>query len=157
MKLSTRARYGTRALLDLARQQGNEPVQLKDIADRQNISLQYLEHIIAPLIGAGIVRSTRGARGGLQLTRHPEELKISEVVQLLEGAMTPVDCIDNPESCARSDICVTREVWSKMKKAIDEALNSINLQDLIERQNKKVQAANLEEVKSSGHNRTAKL
>jgi Rrf2 family cysteine metabolism transcriptional repressor len=157
LKLSTRARYGTRALLDLARQQGNKPVQLKDIAGRQNISIHYLEHIIAPLIGAGIVRSTRGAHGGLQLTRHPEELKLSEVVQLLEGAMTPVGCIGNPESCVQSDICATREVWSKMKKAIDKTLNSITLQDLIERQNEKVQAAGQEEVKSIGHNRTAKL
>jgi Rrf2 family cysteine metabolism transcriptional repressor len=130
---------------------------LKDIAARQNISLLYLEHIIAPLVGAGIVRSTRGAHGGLQLTRHPEELKLSEVVQLLEGTMMPVDCIGNPESCAQSDICVTREVWSKMKKAIDETLNSVNLQDLIERQNKKVPAVNLGEVKSGGHNRTAEL
>lgn len=157
MKLSTRARYGTRVLLDLAQYQGNKPVQLKDIAGRQNISLHYLEHIIGPLIGAGIVQSTRGARGGLQLTKHPEDLKLSEVVQLLEGTMTPVDCIGNPESCTRSDICVTREVWSKMKKAIDDTLNSITLQELIERQNEKIQVVNLEEVKSHGHSRTAKL
>ena len=140
MKLSTRARYGTRALLDLAQHQGDEPVQLKDIASRQNISLHYLEHIIAPLVGAGIVRSTRGARGGLQLIRHPEELKLSEVVQLLEGAITPVDCVSNPESCSRSDLCVTREVWSELKKAMDETLNSITLQDLVERQKKKEQS-----------------
>ena len=135
VKLSTRARYGTRALLDLAQHHGNEPVQLKDIAKRQSISLHYLEHIITPLVGAGIVRSARGARGGLQLISHPRELKLSEVVQLLEGAMTPVDCISNPESCPRSDLCVTREVWSEMKKAIDETLDSITLQDLMERQN----------------------
>ena len=136
MKLSTRARYGTRALLDLARYQGKEPVQLKDIASRQNISLNYLEHIISPLVGAGIVRSTRGARGGLQLIRPPMELKLSEVVQLLEGATAPVDCIRNPESCSRSDLCVTREVWSEMKNAIDTTLNSITLKDLVERQKK---------------------
>ena len=136
MKLSTRTRYGTRALLDLARQQSHEPVQLKDIASRQNISLHYLEHIITPLVGAGIIRSTRGARGGIQLTRHPEEVKLSEVVQLLEGTIMPVDCISTPESCDRSDTCVTREVWSEMKNAIDEKLNSITLQDLVERQKK---------------------
>jgi len=140
VKLSTRARYGTKALLDLARHQGNKPVQLKDIANRQNIPLHYLEHIIAPLVGAGIVRSIRGARGGLQLIRHPRELKLSEVVQLLEGAVTPVECVSNPESCPRSDLCVTREVWSEMKKAIDETLNSITLQDLVERQKKAEQS-----------------
>ena len=140
MKLSTRARYGTRALLDLAQHQGNELVQLKDIASRQDISLHYLEHIITPLVGAEIVRSTRGARGGLQLIRRPQELKLSEVVQLLEGAITPVDCVSNPESCPRSDLCVTREVWGEMKKVLDKTLASITLQDLIERQKKKEQS-----------------
>lgn len=136
MKLSTRARYGTRALLDIARHQGKKPVQLKDIASRQNISLHYLEHIITPLVSAGIVRSTRGARGGLQLIRQPGELKLSEVVKLLEGTITPVECVSNPKSCSRSDLCVTRQVWSEMKKAIDETLNSITLQDMLERQKK---------------------
>ena len=136
MKLSTRARYGTRALLDLARHQGNEPVQLKDIASRQDISLHYLEHIIAPLVGAGIVRSTRGAHGGMQLVRHPREIKLSEVVRLLEGDTTPVECVSNPEGCPRADSCVTREVWSEVKKAMDNTLNSITLQDLVERQKK---------------------
>ena len=141
MKLSTRTRYGTRALLDLARHQGDKLVQLKDIARRQNISLHYLEHIIAPLVGAGIVRSMRGARGGLQLTRHPGEIKISEVVQLLEGAITPVDCVIDPESCTRSGLCVTREVWGEMKKAIDNTLKAITLQDLVERERGKEQSA----------------
>ena len=140
MKLSTRTRYGTRALLDLARHQGDKLVQLKDIARRQNISLHYLEHIIAPLVGAGIVRSTRGARGGLQLTRRPGEIKLSEVVQLLEGAITPVDCVIDPGSCTRSGFCVTREVWGEMKKAIDTTLNSITLEDLVEREKGKEQS-----------------
>ena len=76
MKLSTRARYGTRALLDLARHDGEKPVQLKEIAGRQDISLHYLEHIIAPLVGAGIIRSIRGVRGGLRLTRQPKDVKL---------------------------------------------------------------------------------
>jgi len=140
LKLSTRTRYGTRALLDLARHQGDKLVQLKDIARRQNISLHYLEHIIAPLVGAGIVRSTRGARGGLQLTRRPGEIKLSEVVRLLEGAITPVDCVIDPESCTRSGFCVTREVWGEMKKAIDNTLKAITLQDLVEREKVKERA-----------------
>ena len=143
MKLSTRTRYGTRALLDLAHHQGDKLVQLKDIARRQNISLHYLEHIIAPLVGAGIVRSTRGARGGLQLTRRPGEIKLSEVVQLLEGTITPVDCVIDPESCTRSDFCVTREVWGEMKKAIDNTLKAITLQDLVEREKRKEQSVGM--------------
>lgn len=137
MKLSTRARYGTRALLDLARHAGEKPVQLKEIAGRQNISLHYLEHIITPLVGAGIIRSIRGARGGLKLTRHPKDVKLSEVIQLLEGAIAPVDCIGNPESCERADLCATRDVWCEMKKAIDVTLDSVTLQDLMEKQKRK--------------------
>lgn len=137
MKLSTRTRYGTRALLDLARHRGDKPVQLKDIAQRQNISLHYLEHIITPLVGAGIIRSIRGARGGLQISKRPEQVKLSDVVALLEGTMAPVDCVIDPESCRRSDSCVTRDVWSEVKNAIDKTLNSITLQDLIEREEEK--------------------
>ena len=137
MKLSTRARYGTRALLDLTRHAGEKPVQLKEIAGRQNISLHYLEHIITPLVGAGIIRSIRGARGGLKLTRHPKDVKLSEVIQLLEGTIAPVDCIGNPESCDRADLCVTRDVWCEMKKAIDATLDSVTLQDLVEKQKRK--------------------
>jgi Rrf2 family cysteine metabolism transcriptional repressor len=137
LKLSTRARYGTRALLDLARHEGEKPVQLKEIAGRQNISLHYLEHIIAPLVGAGIVKSTRGARGGLQLIRQAKDIKLGEIIQLLEGGVTPVDCIGDPASCARADLCVTRDIWCEMKKAIDATLNSVTLQDLVEKQERK--------------------
>ena len=146
MKLSTRARYGTRALLDLARHQDNNPVQLKDIAERQNISLHYLEHIIAPLVGSGIVKSTRGIRGGLMLTRQPAEIKLNEIVRLLEGAIEPVDCIANPESCERSDFCATREVWCEVKQAIDEKLGSITLQDLLEREKRKRRKSSLKDT-----------
>ncbi|MBN1176282.1 MAG: Rrf2 family transcriptional regulator [Dehalococcoidales bacterium] len=137
MKLSTRARYGTRALLDLARHEGERPVQLKEIAGRQDISLHYLEHIIAPLVGAGIVKSIRGARGGLQLIRHPEDVKLGEVIQLLEGAITPVDCIGDPASCERADLCVTRDIWCDVKKAIDATLDAVTLQDLVDKQKRK--------------------
>ena len=139
MKLSTRARYGTRALLDLALHWSNEPIQLKDIALRQNISLHYLEHLIAPLVGAGIIRSTRGVRGGVQLISHPREIKLSEVIQLLEGSIAPAECVENPESCPRSSLCTTRDIWSEMKKAMDGVLESTTLQDLVERQKKKEQ------------------
>jgi Rrf2 family cysteine metabolism transcriptional repressor len=140
LKLSTRARYGTRALLDLALHLEDRPVQLKDIASRQNISLHYLEHIIAPLVSSGIVKSTRGVGGGIELTRQPHELKLSEVVRLLEGKIASVECIGNPECCNRSDKCVTRDLWNEMQQAIDEKLGSITLQDLVERQNRKGQS-----------------
>ena len=109
MKLSTRGRYGVRALLDIALYQGEGLVLLKDIARRQEVSLPYLEHLITPLVAAGIVKSTRGARGGVSLLKPPVEIKLSQVVQLLEGSIAPVDCVNNPETCHRSTFCATRD------------------------------------------------
>jgi Rrf2 family protein len=140
MKLSTRGRYATRALLDLALHHDEEPVLLKDIARRQQISLSYLEHLVAPLIAGGIVRSTRGAKGGVSLARSPEEIRLDEVIQLLEGSIAPVECITNPGVCSRSESCVTRDVWSELKRAINGVLQSVTLQDLVERQKRKQQS-----------------
>jgi Rrf2 family cysteine metabolism transcriptional repressor len=137
MKLSTRGRYGTRVLLDIALREGKEPVPLKDIAQRQQISLLYLEHIIGPLISVGIIRSTRGAHGGVQLARPPQEIKLSEVLGVLEGSIAPVDCINDPEVCSRSELCATRDVWIELKKAMDGVLESKTLQELVEMQKKK--------------------
>ena len=139
MKLSTRSRYGTLALLELALHRGEAPVQLKDIARRQQIPLHYLEHIITPLISAGMVRSTRGARGGVSLARAPEKIKLSEVIQLLEGSVAPAECLNNPDICDRSESCVTRDIWSELKKAMEGVLESTTLQDLVERHKKKEQ------------------
>ena len=137
MKISTRGRYATRALLDLALQSSEGTVLLKDIARRQEISLAYLEHLITPLIAAGLIKSTRGARGGVSLLKDPQEIKLSEVLQLLEGSIAPADCVNNPKICPRSDFCVTRDIWGDMKKVMDEVLESTTLQDLVERQKRK--------------------
>jgi Rrf2 family protein len=139
MKLSTRTRYGTRALLELALHKGEEPVFLKDIARRQQIPLPYLEHLITPLIAGGIMRSTKGPKGGVSLAKTPQEIKLSEVVQLLEGSAAPVECVNDPGICNRSEFCVTRDVWSELKGVIDEVLESTTLQDLVERHRKKEQ------------------
>ena len=133
MKLSTRAQYGTRALLDLALHQNEEPVLLRAIAQRQQISLSYLEHLIAPLIAAGILKSIRGARGGVRLAKPPMEIKLSEIILLLEGSIAPVECVTNPEKCTRSELCVTRDVWNELKNAMNGVLESTSLQDLVER------------------------
>jgi Rrf2 family cysteine metabolism transcriptional repressor len=132
MKLSTRGRYGTRVLLDLALRDGKEVVPLKDIARRQEISLLYIEHIIAPLIAAGVIRSTRGAHGGIQLARPPQKIRLSEVLGLLEGSTGPVDCVNDPTVCHRSKSCATRDVWIELKKAMDGVLESKTLLDLVE-------------------------
>ena len=139
MKLSTRGRYATRALLDLALHQNEEPILLKDIAQRQEISLSYLEHLIAPLVAGGIIRSTRGAKGGISLAKSPEEIRLIEIIQLLEGSIAPVECVINPKVCSRSKSCVVRDVWSEVKRAINGVLESTTLQDLVERQKTKQQ------------------
>ncbi len=137
MKLSTKGRYGLRALLDLAIHQDEGPILLKDIARRQEFSLPYLQHVIAPLIAAGLVKTTRGAGGGVSLLRAPSKIKLSEVVQPLEGCIAPVDCVNNPAVCHRSAFCVTRDVWGEMKDAMSQVLDSTTLQDLVERQKRK--------------------
>jgi len=139
MKLSTRGRYGTRALLDLALHQGEGPVLLKDIAEREQISVRYLEHLITPLIAGGILRTTRGAKGGVSLAKPPEGIKLSEIIQLLEGSIAPVECVNSPGICSRSKSCVTRDIWGELKQAMDGILESTTLQDLVERQRRKEQ------------------
>lgn len=137
VKLSTRVRYGTKALLDLALHRGEAPVLLRDIAERQQISLRYLEQLVTPLIAGGIVRSARGAGGGVWLAKHPEEVRLSQVLQLLGGSITLVDCLNNPDSCNQSELCVTRDIWGELQEAMRNVLESTTLQDLVERQKAK--------------------
>ena len=137
MKLSTRGRYGTRALLDLALHEGNIPIPLRDIAQRQQVPLHYLEHLIKPLVSGGLVRSIRGPKGGVLLAKSPEEIRLDEVIRLLEGSVTPAECVNDPDICPRSETCATRDVWGEMKRAISGVLESITLQDLVERQRSK--------------------
>ena len=137
MRLSAKACYGTRLLLDLALHRGEGSVLLKDIARRQEISLLYLEHLVAPFIASAIVKSVRGPRGGVSLLKHPEEIKLSEVIQLLEGPIAPVGCVNNPEAYPRSDFCAIRDIWDEVAKATYRVLESTTLQDLVERQRQK--------------------
>ena len=137
MKLSTKGRYGIRLLLDLALHQSKEPVLLKDIARRQQMPLAYLKHLVAPLIAGGLLRSSRGIKGGVLLARAPEQIKLKEVIQLLEGSIALVECIDRPETCDRSGYCATRDIWGEMGKAMSDVLESTTLQDLVERQKAK--------------------
>jgi len=130
MKLSTRIWSGTKALLALP---------LKDIAQRQQIPLPYLEHLIGPLVQAGIVKSSRGTRSEVTLLKPPEKIILSEVIQLLDGSIAPVECVDKPETCPRSDLCVTHDIWDEIKEAVSKVLGSITLQDLVERQRQKRQ------------------
>jgi len=137
MRLSTKGRYGARAMLDLALNSGEGPILLRDIARRQEVSEKYLEHSITALRKAGLVRSIRGARGGYVLAKLPSQIRLSEIMEVLEGSMAPVECVDDAQVCHRAKLCVTRDIWAKMKEAIDNILESITLQDMVERQNRK--------------------
>jgi Rrf2 family transcriptional regulator, cysteine metabolism repressor len=137
LKLSTKGRYGTRALLDIAAQKSAQPVALKDIALRQQISLPYLEHLVAPLIAGGLLRSVKGPRGGVILAKTPAKIKLSDIIRLLEGSTAPVECVENPGVCNRSEFCVTRDVWGEVQQATDKVLEGITLAALLERQGKK--------------------
>ena len=131
MKLSTRTRYGMRAVLDIALHSGGAPVRLREIAARQEVSLSYLEHIIGPLIAGRILRSTRGAGGGVSLLREPDRILLSEIVGLLEGSLATVDCVLHPGVCPRSGSCATRGLWMEMAEAMDSVLESRTLADLM--------------------------
>lgn len=137
MKLSTKGRYGTRAMLELALHYDKDIVQLKDVAKEQEISARYLEHLFIPLKLAGLIRSIRGAQGGYVLAKSPSQIRLSEILQVLEGSMAPVECVDDPKFCHRASICVTRYIWSELKTAIMNILESTTLQNLVERQREK--------------------
>ena len=133
MKLSSRARYGMRAILELAMEYGKEPLQIKPIAEREDISNKYLEQLIAMLKAAGLVRSIRGPRGGYMLAKPPAEVKLKEVFVTLEGPMIPAECLEHPEFCPRCMDCATREIWADLQNAINSVLDSVTLAGLVER------------------------
>ena len=137
MKFSTRARYGTRVLLELALHWGEGPMLLRDISKRQQIPLPYLQQFIGRLVKAGIITTTRGARGGIMLCKPPKEIILSEVITLLEGSIAPVACVDTPAVYPRSGTCVTHDIWAEVKKAVDGVLESTSFEDLVERQKTK--------------------
>ncbi|MFA5109950.1 MAG: Rrf2 family transcriptional regulator [Desulfobaccales bacterium] len=131
MKLSTRSRYGTRLMLDLAEHYLAGPVHLSSVARDQGISVKYLEQIIIPLKKANYVKSVRGPKGGHILAKPPEEITIGEIVALLEDGARLTECADNPLICERSPVCATRYLWREAAQAMFEKLESITLADLV--------------------------
>lgn len=132
MRMSSKGRYSTRAMMELALHFGQGLVQVKDISARQQISERYLEQLLVRLRRAGLVKGVRGARGGFTLTKPPTEIRLSEIIKAAEGSVQPVKCIDEPELCPQSDGCVTRNVWGEIGRAINQVLEAKTLQDLVE-------------------------
>jgi len=142
MRLATLARYGTRAMVDLAlcHERGAVPANLRDIAERQGVSYRYLEQIMLKLRASGLVRSVRGAGGGFVLARPASQITVAETVEALEGRISVVDCTADPSVCDRSSFCVTRQVWAEVAGAIQGQLGEVTLADLAARQAKMAQA-----------------
>ena len=137
MRLSTKGRYGARVMLELALNYDKGPILLKDIARNQEISEGYLEHILPSLKIAGLVNSSRGSKGGYTLAKPLSEISLGQIVRAVEGDLAIVNCISEPNSCNRLKHCVTREVWQDLSCKMTSMLDSISLQDLVNRQVKK--------------------
>ena len=138
MKLSTKGKYGVRAVFEIARHYGKGPISIKEIAERQGISFSYLEQILHKLGKAGLIDSVRGPAGGYLLARQPSKLTIGDIVRVLEGPIALSHCLEPGESaeCYQADDCVARMVWAKVGAKIEEALDSISFDDLLQRNQK---------------------
>lgn len=149
MKLSTKGRYGLRALIDLARYSETEPVSIGSIAERQNLSERYLEQLMSRLKKAGLVRSIRGAGGGYVLAKDAGEISVGDVLRALEGNLNPVECagFSEDEECAASGGCVTKYVWKRINESINKTVDEIMIDALVE-ESKKLSGSDLEKSKA---------
>lgn len=133
MRITTKGRYGLRAMVDLAQQDGRGPVLMSDIAQRLEVSRKYLHALLTALRGEGLVRSVRGSGGGYCLTRPAAEINVAQILSALEGHQTLVDCVQNPSLCPRAGECVARELWHDLGNVIQIHLSGISLEKLAAR------------------------
>ncbi len=133
MKVSTKGRYGLKAVVDLAVNHEDGMISIKSIAQRQGLSENYLEQLFASLKKSGIIKSVRGAQGGYMLAKPDDRITVGDVLRALEGALFPVECMDfdYPTECDKSDTCVTAPVWAKLRDKINEVVDSITISDLV--------------------------
>ena len=131
MKFSTRGRYGTRMMLDLALHYDQGPVQIGNIAKRQDISVKYLEQLIIPLKKANLINSVRGPKGGHMLAKHPKEITVGQIVEALEGGLDLTVCVRDASMCERSADCLIRDTWEEASKIMYDKLNSVSLYKII--------------------------
>lgn len=135
MKISTKSRYALRMLVDLAEHRDDGFIALKDIAKRQNVSKKYLEQIVPIFNKSDILKANRGYQGGYMLAKLPKDYTVGQILRLTEGSLSPVSCVDqDPVECERSEDCVTLPIWRGLGKVINEYLDSITLQDILDRQ-----------------------
>ena len=132
MRLSTRGHYGLKAMFDLAQHYSTNPIPLKSVAQRQHLSENYLEQLMAMLRKAGLVKSVRGAQGGYILAREPGQIKVGDIIRVLEGPIAPVYCVseEDPGCCDEADYCITKTVWARVRDGIAAVMDGISLADL---------------------------
>jgi len=137
IRISTKGRYGTRFMLELAKNYNVKPMLLKDVARSQDISEGYLQHIVDALKGAGLIRSHRVGHGGYTLSREPKNITLYDILNTLEGSVNLVECIDTPEVCERSKNCIMRDVWGSLSKSLSKSLKEITLDDILRMEKEK--------------------
>jgi Rrf2 family protein len=137
MRISTKIRYGSRAMLELASHYGEGPIELKEIAKKEDISLKYLEQVINPLRTAGLVKSIRGSKGGYSLAKPPSKICLYDVVETLEGPLNLLDCLGDLKACQRVQSCVTRDIWKEVSDAISKIFYSVTLEDMVSQKKEK--------------------
>lgn len=139
MKVSTKGRYALRLMVDLALNDKGKYIALKDVSERQNISVKYLEQIVTPLNRTGLLKSGRGAQGGYRLARKPAEYTAGEILQAIEGSFAPITCLEDEQNqCKNYDTCATIEFWQGLYKVISDYLESTTLEDFVETQKSKM-------------------
>lgn len=130
MKLSTKGRYGVKAMVDLAIHYGESPISIKSISQRQGISEYYLEQLFSALRKAKLIKSIRGAQGGYVLNKLPKEITVADIMEVLEGPIEISDCVEGT-TCNNGNCCATRLVWQKIKTSIEDVTTSVTLKDIV--------------------------
>ena len=135
MRVSTKGRYALRMMLDLAIHDTGEYISLKDISERQGVTVKYLEQIVTALTRSGMVRSQRGNNGGYRLSRRPSEYTAGDILRVMEGSLSPIACVEEGGSCERSEDCAVQPFWNNFAKVINDYVDSVTLQDLKDQAN----------------------
>jgi len=137
IRISTKGRYGTRFMLELAMNHGQGPLLLKEVAKKQEISEGYLQHIVDTLKGANLIHTNRVGHGGYTLARPPSQISLRDILSSLEGSINYAECVEKPDVCPRAEECVTRDIWRELSDKFSRSLEEITLEDMVQKKREK--------------------
>jgi len=137
IRISTKGRYGTRFMLELAMNYGQSPMLLKEVAKKQEISEGYLQHIVDTLKGANLIHTNRVGHGGYTLAKPPSQITLRDILRSLEGSINYAECVEKPDICPRAPECVTRDIWRELSDKFSRSLEEITLEDMVKREKEK--------------------